>query len=210
MINDKIWFMQNFCTIYLVRHGETEWNVKKRIQGHEDIPLNKKGEVQAKELAEKLTHVKFNAVYSSDLIRAKKTAEIITLEKKLAVQTTKVLRERYFGKYQGRSFAVNNEMIKLINNLKMVKGEGAKEVESDEKIISRLITFLREIAVTYAGKTVLMVSHGGPIRTLLIHLGFTSYENITEGGISNLSFIKLRSDGVEFFIEKTEGIKIKI
>jgi len=154
--------------------------------------------------------VKFNAVYSSDLIRAKKTAEIITLEKKLAVQTTKVLRERYFGKYQGRSFAVNNEMIKLINNLKMVKGEGAKEVESDEKIISRLITFLREIAVTYAGKTVLMVSHGGPIRTLLIHLGFTSYENITEGGISNLSFIKLRSDGVEFFIEKTEGIKIKI
>ena len=154
--------------------------------------------------------MKFDAVFSSDLIRSKRTAEIIILEKELVIQTTKALRERYFGKYQGRSFAVNNKMIRLINNLKMMKGEEIKEVESDEKIISRLITFLREIAVSHAGKTVLMVSHGGPMRTLLIHLGFASPENFTEGGISNLSYIKLKSDGIEFFIEKTEGIKIKI
>ena len=202
--------MQKYCTLYLVRHGETRWNEKKLIQGHADIPLNKKGEIQARELAEKLTHVKFDAVFSSDLIRSKRTAEIIILEKELVIQTTKALRERYFGKYQGRSFAVNNKMIRLINNLKMMKGEEIKEVESDEKIISRLITFLREIAVSHAGKTVLMVSHGGPMRTLLIHLGFASPENFTEGGISNLSYIKLKSDGIEFFIEKTEGIKIKI
>ncbi len=201
--------MENYCTLYIVRHGETEWNVKKIIQGHEDIPLNKKGEVQAKELSKKLRHIKFDAVFSSDLIRAKKTAEIIILEKKLAVQTTKALQERYFGKYQGRSFAVNNEMLRLINNLKMVTGRGAKEVESDEMIISRLITFLREVAVTYAGKKVLVVSHGGPIRTLLIHLGFANYENLNEGQIDNLAYIKLKSDGVDFFIEKTEGIKIK-
>ena len=112
--------MQNFCTLYIVRHGETEWNVKKIIQGNEDIPLNKKGESQAKELAKKLRHIKFDVIFSSDLIRAKRTAEIINIEKKLIVQTTKALKERYFGKYQGKSFAVNNEMIKLINNLKML------------------------------------------------------------------------------------------
>jgi 2,3-bisphosphoglycerate-dependent phosphoglycerate mutase len=201
--------MKNYCTLYIVRHGETEWNAKKRIQGHKNIPLNKKGEIQAKELANKITNVKFDAIFSSDLIRAKRTAEIISLEKKLTVQTTKALRERYFGKYQGRSFAINDEIMKLINNLKIVKGKTVKEVESDEKIIFRLITFLREIAITHMGKTVLVVSHGGPMRTLLIHLGFARYENLTEGGISNLSYIKLKSDGVEFFIEKTEGIKIK-
>ena len=199
--------MQKFCTIYIVRHGETDWNVKRRIQGILDIPLNKKGEDQAKEMAEKLTNVKFDTVFSSDLIRAKRTAEIITLEKKLAIQTTKALRERYFGKYQGRSFLANKELIQLINNSKTAMGMEAKEVEDDEKIISRLITFLREIAVTYLGKTVLMVSHGGAMRTLLIHLGFASYENFSEGGIDNLSYIKLKSDGVEFFIEKTEGIR---
>jgi broad specificity phosphatase PhoE len=199
--------MKNFCTLYIVRHGETEWNVKKIIQGHEDIPLNKKGEAQAKKLAKKLRHIKFDAVFSSDLIRSKRTAEIIILEKKLAVQTTKALKERYFGKYQGRSFSVNNEMTKLINNLKMVIGPGAKEVESDEKIISRLTTFLREVAAAYVNKTILIVSHGGPMRTLLIHLGFATYDNFTEGHIDNLAYIKLKSDGTDFFIEETEGIK---
>ncbi|MFA6081032.1 MAG: histidine phosphatase family protein [Patescibacteria group bacterium] len=199
--------MQNFCTLYIVRHGETEWNVKKIIQGYEDIPLNKKGEAQAKELAKKLRHIKFDAVFSSDLIRARRTAEIITLEKKLAVQTTKALKERYFGKYQGKSFAVNNKMTKLIDNLKMVSGPGLKEVESDENIILRLTTFLREIAVAYANKTILVVSHGGPMRTLLIHLGFATYDNFTEGQIDNLAYVKLKSDGTDFFIEETEGIK---
>lgn len=201
--------MKNFCTLYIVRHGETEWNVKKIIQGHEDIPLNKKGEAQAKELAKKLRNVKFDAVFSSDLIRARRTAEIITLEKNLAIQTTKALKERYFGKYQGRSFAVSNEMTKLINNLKMVTGSGAKEVESDENIILRLTTFLREIAVAYPKKTILVVSHGGPMRTLLIHLGFATYDNFTEGQIDNLAYVKLKSNGVEFFVEETKGVKIK-
>lgn len=199
--------MKNYCTLYIVRHGETEWNVKKIIQGHEDIPLNKKGEAQAKELAKKLGHIKFDAVFSSDLIRAKRTAEIINIEKKLVIQTTKALKERYFGKYQGKSFAINNTMMKLINNLKTVTGPGAKEVEGDEKIISRLITFLREVAVAYAKKTILIVSHGGPMRTLLIHLGFATYDNFTEGQIDNLAYIRLKSDGIEFFVEETEGIK---
>lgn len=199
---------KNYCTIYLVRHGETEWNVEKRIQGHKDIPLNEKGKAQAVMLGEKLKKIKFDAVFSSDLIRAKRTAEIILLEKKLAVQTTKALRERYFGKYQGRSFAKDNKMLKLVNNLKKVTGLGAKEVENDERIIFRLITILREIAVAYVGKTVLVVSHGGPMRAILIHLGFATYDNLNEGKINNLSYIKLKSDGVDFFIEETDGIRI--
>ena len=72
---------KKYCTIYFARHGETSWNVKKMIQGIKDIPLNKKGEEQAMMIGEKLKNIKFDAVFSSDLIRAKRTAEIILLEK---------------------------------------------------------------------------------------------------------------------------------
>ena len=61
--------MQNYCTIYLIRHGETEWNEKKLIQGHSDIPLNEKGKLQSEQLGEKLKDIHFEAVFSSDLIR---------------------------------------------------------------------------------------------------------------------------------------------
>jgi broad specificity phosphatase PhoE len=199
---------KNYCTIYLTRHGETEWNEKKLIQGIKDIPLNKKGEKQAIVLGKKLKNIKFDAIFSSDLIRAKKTAEIILLEKKLAVQMTKALRERYFGKYQGQSFKEekNKNIRDLINKLKSAPQSSKNEVESDEAIIGRLFTFLREVAVAYQGKIVLVVTHGGPIKTLLIHLGWGTYENFSEGGIDNLACIVIESDGVDFFIKETNGV----
>ena len=94
--------MSKSCILYIIRHGETEWNVKKLCQGQTDIPLNNKGEIQAGNLSKELSHIKFNAVYSSDLIRAKRTAEIVVLEKKLAVITTKALKERLFGRFEGK------------------------------------------------------------------------------------------------------------
>jgi len=197
----------SYCTIHLVRHGQTDWNIKKRVQGQTDIPLNKKGEKQAEEMGKKLSHIAFDAVFSSDLIRAKRTAEIITLEKRLVVQTTKALRERYFGKFQGQSL-INKEIINLIDRYKRLTDPSVKqEIESDDFLIKRFILFLREIAVGYLGKKVLVVSHGGPMRLFLIHLGFDSYENFTEAKIDNLAYIKILCDGVDFFIKETFGIK---
>lgn len=88
---------KNYCTFYIVRHGETEWNVKGLVQGHTDIPLTKKGKRQARQLAKKLSRINFNAVFSSDLLRAKQTAQLIALEKKIAVKTTQALREETDG-----------------------------------------------------------------------------------------------------------------
>src|SRR3989338_5919677 len=110
--------MQNFCTIYLVRHGETEWNEKKIIQGHSDIPLNKKGELQAKELGQEFKGIHFDAVFSSNLIRAKRTAEIAVLEKKLAVVTTNALRERMFGRFEGKHIS---ELRKAFGELLLIE-----------------------------------------------------------------------------------------
>jgi len=198
--------MKTYCTLYLVRHGETEWNAKKLIQGATDIPLNKKGERQAKELAQKLIHVKFDAVFSSDLVRAKRTAEIISLEKKLAVKTTKALRERFFGDYEGRSYTkYNQEIINLFKEYQ-VKAKNIKGVETSEQMMARFIPFLRETAVAYMGKTVLILSHGGIMRAFLIHLGFATQKTLPSGSISNLAYAKIHCDGVEFEIEETEGV----
>lgn len=197
-----------YCDIYFVRHGQTDWNVKSIIQGHSDIPLNENGEAQAKKVAEKMTNVKFDAVFSSDLIRAKRTAEIIVLEKKLAVKTTEALRERFFGKFEGKDWhQYDREIITLLKKYRKTGYDNKKAImETDSSMIARVITFLREIAVAYAGKTVLMVSHGGLMRALLIHLGYGTYETLPPGSIRNLAYAKLRSDGVDFFISETSGI----
>jgi broad specificity phosphatase PhoE len=77
---------KNYCTIYLTRHGETEWNEKKLIQGHTDIPLNTKGKKQAKLLGKQLKDIDFDVVFSSDLLRAKNSAEIIIKEKMTVIK----------------------------------------------------------------------------------------------------------------------------
>ncbi len=206
--------MKNYCTIYLVRHGETEANVKKILQGHRDYPLTRKGEKQAHDLAKKLNHLHFDAIFASDLGRAKRTAELITLEKKMTVQTTKLLRERSFGKDEGKPWERQDEALKKMVRLydKLATEEKFKfkfrpESESDEELATRMITVLREIAVAYSGKTVLVVSHGGIMRAFLFKLGFAEVEpGYDRLIIKNTAYVKLLADGVDFFIKHTEGI----
>ncbi len=88
------------CRFYIVRHGQTECNILRKLQGHADIPLNATGEEEAKELAKQFIGTQFAVAFSSDLLRAKRTAEIISLEKNIAVMTTKVLREGNYGKQE--------------------------------------------------------------------------------------------------------------
>lgn len=203
--------MKNYCTIYLVRHGETEWNEKGLIQGHTDIPLNKKGVKQAKDIAKKLRTVNFTSVFSSDLLRAKKTAEIIALEKKITIKTTVALRERYFGRYEGKHFDFlhKEEVRKLLTTYKELAKKShpdVETVETDEELLARFIPFIREISVGYPGKKILFVTHGGIIRWFLIHLGYGNIKTLPPGSISNTSYVKIESDGVDFFIKEVFGI----
>nr|MBP9719329.1 histidine phosphatase family protein [Candidatus Levybacteria bacterium] len=192
----------DYTTFYIVRHGETEWNTKHFVQGHMDSPLTPRGLEQGTILGQKLKHIQFDHVYSSDLLRAKKTAELISAEKNLAIKTTEALREQSYGQYEGKPRAELLNAFKdweaLTENEKFT--QKVADIESDEATATRLITFLREIAVTYPKKTMLIVSHGKIMKTFLIHLGFTTYkENLF---IENSGFIKLRSDGVDFFIDE--------
>lgn len=87
--------------LYLMRHGQTDWNVQGRVQGWNDTPLNKKGIEQARLAGEKLHGEDIETVYASDLKRAKKTAEIVSAALDLPLHYTKRLREMDFGKANG-------------------------------------------------------------------------------------------------------------
>lgn len=201
-----------YCNLYIVRHGQTEWNVKGLLQGHTDSPLTDIGISQAEQIREELKHIHFDEVFSSDSLRAKRTAEIITLERKIAVKTTQLLRERSFGKYEGKEYRIFNTKLKeLVKEFEALPDDKKKsyrypDIESDEELISRFIVFLRETAIAYGGKTILVVSHGAMIRSLLIHLGFGTYSSLRYDAIGNGAYVKLVSDGVDFFVKETKGI----
>lgn len=90
--------------LYLLRHGQTEWNIEGKIQGKTDIPLNETGFRQARCLAEGMREREISAVYSSPLLRAVQTAEILAEEKGLSVSVLPELREVDFGLWEGRSW----------------------------------------------------------------------------------------------------------
>lgn len=190
---------KNISTIYIVRHGETEWNTKRLIQGHGDSPLTKAGVKQAKNLAKRLKNISFDAVFSSDLLRAKRTAQIITQEKKTAVKTAQALRERSFGRFEG----------KQIDEFRKELQRDFEEYESDEELMQRFIPFLREATITYVGKKILIVTHGGVMRSFLVHLGYGTPAELTWGTVKNSAFIKLLSDGVDFFLKEVVGVEKK-
>ncbi|HWY80217.1 MAG TPA: histidine phosphatase family protein [Candidatus Sulfotelmatobacter sp.] len=199
----------NLTTFYLVRHGETDWNKKRILQGQTDIQLNETGEEQAKKVAQQFKNIEFDLVFSSDLLRAKRTAEIIALEHKLAVQATKKLRERKFGSLEGKPSNILLTYEKLLRALTIEERKKmriAPEAENDDEFAARIITFLRETAITYPNKNILAATHSGVLRILIIHLGFMTYEKFDTMRFINGGYLKLESDGVEFFIKEMHGL----
>jgi len=158
--------------IIIVRHGETDFNVEKILQGHLDTFLNANGLDQANRVAEKLIKDEVDIILSSDSKRTYFTA--LTIAKKLnkKVETTFLLRERYFGKLEGMTF---DEIRKVmwcfgyenaeLNQL--IEGRSKKfGVENNKEMQIRLKKLLNQIK-KYKNKTVVLVTHGGTIRELL-------------------------------------------
>lgn len=151
--------------LYLVRHGETDWNRQRRIQGHSDIPLNEQGILQARRLAERFRKHPADIIFSSDLLRARQTAEIIGEALDLPVHTCPRLRERSFGQLEGMTV----EEIKQRYSVYPI-GTPLEEkygIESLERMQERIVARLEEIMAQYGGKQVLVVSHGAAINAFI-------------------------------------------
>ncbi len=200
----------NVCTLYIARHGETEWNIKRIIQGQSNSNLTPNGIEQAKMLCKDLRDIKFDALYSSDLSRAKQTAEIISLEKQLAISASHLLRERNYGSWQGKPMKEYSENIKQaldkLGDISLEERQRIKiheDVESDHEIVSRFITILREVSIINPNKNILVISHGGIMRAFLKSLGYFPREiALNPGGFGNCGYMRIECDGINFEVKE--------
>lgn len=209
--------MSNLTTIYIARHGETNWNVEGRIQGQTNSSLTEEGKRQARELGVRLNEISFDAVYSSDLTRARDTATLAIHERSLALKTTEALREKNQGRLEGRLRKEVEEELKesygeareRMTDKEKFNHRTVPDSETLEEVTSRFITFLREVSVAHPGKTVLIVTHGGVMGSFLVHLGFGTFNEIPPKAIKNTAYIIIESDGIDFFLKETQGIEKK-
>jgi broad specificity phosphatase PhoE len=198
-------------TIYLVRHGETDWNIEQRIQGHTDTPMNSKGKEQVKGRRKDLEQIHFDAIFSSDLSRAKDTADILVADHNLTVTTDKALRERTFGELEG---CYSKEVISLfdlygeLSDAARLTHRIAPSAESDQELIDRLTGFLQKLALNYPNKTLLVITHGAIMRAFLAYCGYATFKQLWKGKIDNAAYVKLETDGTTFTVKETDGITV--
>lgn len=139
--------------IYLVRHGQTDWNIEGRNQGHTDIELNNTGIEQAEQLSKQLKNLQFDCVFSSPLKRATKTAEIIFNGE--IIYDNRII-ERYNGELEGRTNS--NDLIDFSD-----PDDTRYGVEPLLMFRKRITEFWDEILRRYVGKNILVVTHAGVV-----------------------------------------------
>ena len=144
-------------TLFLARHGETDWNRDGRFQGQADPPLNERGRLQARALAERLAGVGLDAIYSSDLRRALETAEIVAATRRATVIADPGLREIDVGSWTG----LTREQV-----AERFPGAERHDGETVEDFRARVLAAVERIARSHPGGRVLVVSHGGCARTI--------------------------------------------
>ncbi|HQP91365.1 MAG TPA: histidine phosphatase family protein [Candidatus Omnitrophota bacterium] len=186
--------------ILLIRHGQTQPNIERTYSGWNDIPLNKTGIKQAKKVAKFLQGLSVDKIYCSDLKRCRQFAGIAF--KGSAIETYKELREINFGAFEGLSHEEIMESfpeqyiawLKDPLNKKIPKGEDVKNV------MKRTIGFLKKITKTAGHSTIAIVSHSGPIKSILAYLKRT--KNFWKIDVNNASITVLEMKNRQFKIIK--------
>lgn len=175
--------------IYLIRHGETDLNKQKRLQGQTDIPLNEYGRQLARITGQALSEVCFDYVFSSPLSRALETAEIIVGSRTCDLITEERIQEISFGEYEGLCYGAENFNIPDPDFLNFFsapdvyvtppKGENFKDV------IARTGEFFKELTGNpeYEDKTVLVSTHGCALKALLANICRTQIKDFWGAGV---------------------------
>ena len=186
-------------TIYIVRHGQTEWNLLGKTQGHGNSDLTPKGIEQAELLADSTTKYPIDYIYSSDLGRAYQTAEIIGNKLNIEVEKTEALREMNFGTWEGRIIKdiieEDPELYKMWRNephlAKIPQGETLSQIKE------RTDAFIKEINEKYDGKHIVLVTHSLCARIMLLSFLDSDVKNIYRINQANtaLNIIELRDYG---------------
>ncbi len=183
----------------LVRHGETDWNRERRFQGHADPPLNQLGREQARALADELAAEQVDAVYSSDLRRARETAEIVAARLGVPVVIDEALREIDVGEWQGLTLPEIEERFPDGMRRWHEHGHGWEGGETYAQLHERVIRRLREIAAAHPDARVCVVGHGGTIRVVRAYTDRSSVveHRRTSPAVANCEIFRLRADQLD-------------
>ena len=176
--------------LYIVRHGETEWNVIKRFQGQLNTPLTEKGMEKLRETGKKLENVLFDEVYTSELGRTVASAEIILNEnrgyknKKRELQKLAELNEVYFGVWQGLTYEevflkYPEEANNYFYNVKNYKAENV-EAEKLEDALERFLKGINKILDSHESGNILVVTHGTVLEMFMNYVANNSIFDIDE------------------------------
>ena len=154
--------------IIIIRHGEPEWNITGRFQGHSDIPLSAAGHEQAELLGKNIALDGIDKIYASDLIRAVETAQPLAARFGLPVEKDAALRELNFGTWEGRYFSeINEETPDLMKQFyRDPESIDIPGIENFQEFRRRVAGRVREIAAQNKGRRIVLISHGASIRIL--------------------------------------------
>ncbi|WP_184319424.1 histidine phosphatase family protein [Geobacillus subterraneus] len=156
-------------TLYLTRHGETKWNVEKRMQGWQDSPLTEKGRQDAKRLGKRLEAVELTAIYASTSGRALETAELVCGARLVPLYQDEQLREMHLGDWEGKTHDEIRQMDPVLFdhfwNAPHLYAPRCGERFFD--VQQRALAAVRRIIARHEGETVLVVTHGVVLKTLI-------------------------------------------
>lgn len=192
--------------IYLVRHGQTDANVERRFAGFTDVPLNQVGIEQAERIAKILKDAPIEYIVSSDLVRARKTAEIINQYHGLNINIDRQLREVNFGKFEGLTFEEMRTQKPEFE--KQLRSEGHlfqyPEGESLSEAYQRInTTFSRILSLEY--NHILIVAHSGTIKSIITKVLSDDLENFWRIDVKNATVSTLVQTDEYLFLERLNG-----
>lgn len=190
--------------LYLIRHGQTDWNVAGRLQGQTDIPLNETGRQQAQAAKGRLSGVCFDAVYSSPLNRALETAALCSGWPADQIRADERIKEIAFGDWEGHApRELGPDFAPFFAD--PASYHPTTGGESFEHLISRVSDFVREVKSKHAGQTVLAVSHGAALHALLTHELGLAMKDFWSTGLGNCAVAVLELEGDRFALKEIIG-----
>ena len=166
--------------IYVTRHGQTNWNLEKKVMGRCDEPLNDNGKSQALETKNKLLDVGIDLIICSPLLRTKQTAEIINGNRNIPVIYDDRIIERDFGEFEGMQ--VDN--FDFHGYWNYYKNEQYQKAENIQVFFKRVYCFLENIVINYSDKNIFIVAHVGVIFTVkCFFYNDKTYSSLTDSGL---------------------------
>ncbi len=181
--------------LYVLRHGITDWNAQKRLQGQTDIPLNEDGRALAEKAHEEYKDVHFDVCWCSPLIRARETADIVLRGRDIPIHYDDRLQEISFGEYEGVSWLTLEDDSPIFTFFNSPEGYDIRPAggESLNDLFARTGEFLREIAypLVEQGQDVLVVGHGAMNSSIVCQVKDLPRSEFWSAGIENCKLKKL-------------------